>query len=157
MKLYKLDTGNLRLETTLFEDWTGYSTVTLTISILNGSTYTKVLTEGSLTDDDYIITPTFFSLTEFPEGLWEIKLTITYSANSNVTTDKLCYFQDTTIFCQIAELEDMELSIKLQMPYFFLANAHICQCGCDTTTNDPCDNFEKYLTYIQNELSKQSC
>lgn len=152
MKIEKLEDGSINISSPKFADFGDYETVTLIINIYNGSTYTQEIVADDIEDGMYLVDTDFFDTEELPEGLWDIQLKIEYADSTNVYIDKICYYHDTVVFCQIADLTDKEKSVKLQMHYFFLQNAHKCgDCnGCNP-------RFTSYLDLITNELSQESC
>lgn len=97
--------------------------------------------------NEYIVdSQDVFNSATYPEGLYSIVLNVTKDDLTKVVYKK-CYFEDTTLFCKIAEMSDKHLAVQLQMHYYFLKNAHLCDCI-------DCASFEWRLNLINNELTE---
>lgn len=88
-----------------------------------------------LATDIIYITPAFFGLETFAEGVYEIELSL-HLDHGYIVQFSGCYFLDVTMKCRLGLTSDFECGLNTaQMQYlmlhYSLTEASNCQCECD--------------------------
>jgi len=118
------------LPSTMCMDTLEYEISAITTTLL----FTRAI-GGILTGDLIYISPDFFGLTEFIEGIYEIELTLHYKLKYLAQFSN-CYFLDLTMKCRLGLPENTgcglnSLQIQYLMMHYSLTQASNCQCDCN--------------------------
>lgn len=147
-----------------FEEWVGISpTPILKIELSSTVNCCEKLFEGELEQSDIsnntlCITPQFYNLEEYKDGVYKYTLTIYYGTEDNIesiVTDTDCLVITQNNRCAIAQYIVDNPESNIASLYSTLTLDHDCKCVCDKL----CELFNYIMTTISttNESDCYSC
>jgi hypothetical protein len=108
------------------------------------------------TNDAIVISPEFFNLTEFVDGVYSF--TVTFTKDNQLISQSSCFFFDCNTKCLVSErLEELKNCNKsatnLFLLHYTLTEGSNCGCNCDKL----CEIFKKLCSELGGSNSCSNC
>lgn len=106
--------------------------------------------ESFIVNENLHITPSFFDMENFMDGIYKFKIRLT-KQNGSWIEEKMCFFMDINTKCKVSRkiesiIEDDIEGNNIHMAHYALVNASNCGCNC----NELCELY-KYLLNLLGE------